>query len=357
MPTIDEQHMSVCLALAQQGRGYVEPNPMVGAVVVDFNNEVVGRGWHQKYGEPHAEVNALTEAGERARGGTLYVTLEPCCHTGKTPPCTEAVLRSGVRRVVVGLVDPFPQVSGGGLAQLRQAGLIVEVGVMDEAIRAMMGPYLKLVTTSVPWIIGKWAMSLDGKIATSTGDSKWISNERSRAMVQELRGRVDAIVVGGGTVRADDPLLISRHAGPRLAARVIVSGSGNLPTDCQLLRTVQQAPVIVFTHHPERLSNWSAAGAEVVKFETINEVLLNLGQRRFTNVLVEGGAGLLGSLMDVDALDVVNVFIAPMLVGGVGALTPVGGVGVNTLDLATRFPAVCVEQLDGDTWIRARRFR
>jgi diaminohydroxyphosphoribosylaminopyrimidine deaminase/5-amino-6-(5-phosphoribosylamino)uracil reductase len=355
MPTIDEQHMSECLALAQQGRGYVEPNPMVGAVVLDAASNVVGRGWHRKYGEAHAEVNAFAEAGERAHGGILYVTLEPCCHTGKTPPCTEAVLRSGVRRVVVGMADPFPQVNGGGIAQLRQAGLTVEVGVFENQIRAMMGPYLKLVTSAKPWVIGKWAMSLDGKIATSTGDSKWISNQRSRAMVQELRRRVDAIVVGGGTVRADDPLLTARPAGARVATRVVVSGSGNLPGDCQLLRTVKQAPVIVFTHHPEKLTAWCAAGAEVAQFNTIDDVLLNLGQRRFTNVLVEGGAGLLGSLMDADAFDVVNVFIAPVLLGGSGALSPLGGVGVNTVELAARFPAVCVEQLDGDTWIRARR--
>jgi diaminohydroxyphosphoribosylaminopyrimidine deaminase / 5-amino-6-(5-phosphoribosylamino)uracil reductase len=355
MPTIDEQHMSECLALAQRGRGYVEPNPMVGAVVLDAAGNVVGRGWHRKYGEAHAEVNAFIEAGDRASGGTLYVTLEPCCHMGKTPPCTDAVLRAGVRRIVVGMADPFPQVNGGGLAQLRQAGLIVDVGVLENQVRAMMGPYLKLISTARPWVIGKWAMSLDGKIATSTGDSKWISNERSRAMVQELRGRVDAIIVGAGTVRTDDPLLTARPVGARIAARVVVSGSGNLPDDCQLFRTVGQAPVIVFTHHPEKLSAWSAAGAEVVPFDTIDDVLLNLGQRRFTNVLVEGGAGLLGSLMDADAFDMVNVFIAPVLLGGSVALSPLGGIGVNSVDLAKRFPAVCVEQLDGDTWIRARR--
>ena len=355
MPTIDEQHMSECLALGQQGRGFVEPNPMVGALVLDATGEVVGRGWHRKYGEAHAEVNALAAAGERARGGTLYVTLEPCCHTGKTPPCTEAVLRSGVRRVVVGMADPFPQVNGGGIQQLRQAGVTVDVGILEDQIRAMLGPYLKLVTTGKPWVIGKWAMSLDGRIATHTGDSKWISNQRSRAMVHELRGRVDAIIVGGGTVRADDPLLTARPAGARVATRVVVSGSGNLPGDCQLLRTVSQAPVIVFTHQPEKLGAWSAAGAEVVAFNSIGDVLLNLGQRRFTNVLVEGGAGLLGSLMEADAFDALNVFIAPVLLGGSDALSPLGGVGVSTVNLATRFGSVCVEQLDGDTWIRARR--
>src|SRR5262249_11888135 len=199
---------------AGRGRGGAEPNPLVGAVVVR-DGKVVGEGWHRRYGEAHAEVNALAAAGEAARGATLYVTLEPCCHHGKTPPCTDAVLRAGIARVVAAMSDPFPQVSGQGTAQLRAAGVSVEVGLGEKEARRLNAPYLKLLATGRPYVHAKWAMTLDGKIATRTGDSKWISNRASRARVHELRGRMDAILVGIGTALAGDPLLTARPPGPR----------------------------------------------------------------------------------------------------------------------------------------------
>ena len=201
---------------------------MVGAVVLSADGRLVGEGYHERYGGPHAEAIALAAAGEAARGGTLYVTLEPCCHHGKTPPCTDAVLRSGVRRVVAAMGDPFPQVAGGGLKLLRDAGLDVAVGVCEAEARRLNAPYLKLLRTGKPWVIAKWAMTLDGKIATRTGDSKWISGEESRRRVHELRGRVDAVIVGRGTVEADDPLLTARPPGPRTATRVVLSASGRV---------------------------------------------------------------------------------------------------------------------------------
>src|SRR5215217_9762955 len=207
--------MRHALALAEKGRGFVEPNPMVGAVLLDSAGQLAGEGWHQKFGGPHAEVFALAEAGDRARGGTLVVTLEPCCHHGKTPPCTDAVLKAGIARVVAAMADPFPKVAGGGLAILRGAGVDVSVGLCEVEAVALNAPYLKLLRTGRPWVHAKWAMTLDGKIATRTGDSKWISGEESRRRVHELRGRMDAIVVGRGTVVADDPLLTARPAGPR----------------------------------------------------------------------------------------------------------------------------------------------
>ena len=356
---IDLLWMHRALELAGRGRGSVEPNPMVGAVVLDATDEFAGEGWHERYGGPHAEVHALNAAGDQARGGTLYVTLEPCCHHGKTPPCTEAILRSGIRRAVVSLGDPFPAVSGGGISQLQQAGLQVELGLADSEAKPLYGPYFKLLSTGKPWVIAKWAMSLDGKIATRTGDSQWISSEESRRVVHELRGRVDAVLVGRGTVLADDPMLTARPPGPRIAARVVVAGSGELPEACKLRSTIDEAPVLVFAkpEHLGKLEGWKADGAEVLPMETIEDVLVELGRRRFTNVLVEGGAGLLGSLFGADAIDVANAFIAPIMIGGSQAPSPVGGRGAEFLHRAMAFDSVCVERHGRDTLIRASRTR
>jgi diaminohydroxyphosphoribosylaminopyrimidine deaminase/5-amino-6-(5-phosphoribosylamino)uracil reductase len=330
-----ELWMRHALALAAQGRGFVEPNPLVGAVILDSAGQLAGEGWHQKFGGPHAEVFALEAAGEKARSGTLVVTLEPCCHWGKTPPCTDAVLKAGIRRVVVAMADPFPRVAGGGLKILRDAGVEVHVGLCELEAKRLNAPYLKLLHTGKPWVQLKWAMSLDGKISTHTGESKWISCDESRRRVHELRGRVDAILVGRGTVVADDPLLTARPPGPRIPARVVVSESGNLPEHCQLRATAREVPVLVFTAtgNEAKLSDWAMAGAEVITLPasdnrlSLDAVLANLGTRRFTNVLVEGGAGLLGAFVDARAADEFHVFVAPKLVGG-DSLSPVGGVGV-----------------------------
>ncbi|MBX9581336.1 MAG: bifunctional diaminohydroxyphosphoribosylaminopyrimidine deaminase/5-amino-6-(5-phosphoribosylamino)uracil reductase RibD, partial [Gemmataceae bacterium] len=306
--------MRHALDLAARGRGRVEPNPLVGAIVLDATGRIVGAGWHQRFGGPHAEVHALAAAGDAARGGTLVVTLEPCCHWGKTPPCTEAVLRSGVRRVVAAMADPFPKVAGGGVRHLRDAGLDVQVGLLEAEAERLNAPYLKLLRTGRPWVHLKWAMTLDGKIATGTGDSKWISGEESRRRVHELRGRVDAVIVGRGTVTADDPLLTARPPGPRAAARVVLSASGDLPDRCQLRATAREVPVIVFTAagNEGRLAGWAADGCEVVPLAagdnglSIDAVLADLGRRRTTNVLVEGGAGVHGAFLDARAADEVH---------------------------------------------------
>lgn len=333
-PDLD-RWMRHALALAARGRGAVEPNPLVGAVVLDAAGQPAGEGWHQRFGEAHAEVNAFARAGGRARGGTLVVTLEPCCHWGKTPPCTEAVLRSGVRRVVVAMADPFPKVAGGGVKVLRDAGIEVEVGLCGAEARRLNAPYLKLLRTGRPWVHVKWAMTLDGKIATRTGDSRWISGEESRRAVHELRGRVDAVVVGRGTVVADDPLLTARPPGPRVAARVVLSASGELPDRGQLRVTAGDGPVIVFTAagNEAKLAGWAADGCEVIPLPVSDTglspdaVLAELGRRRMTNVLVEGGAGVLGAVLDANAADEFHVYVAPKLVGG-AAPSPVGGLGV-----------------------------
>ncbi|MCI0701515.1 MAG: bifunctional diaminohydroxyphosphoribosylaminopyrimidine deaminase/5-amino-6-(5-phosphoribosylamino)uracil reductase RibD, partial [Planctomycetia bacterium] len=346
------------LALAEKGRGFVEPNPMVGAVVLDSAGQLAGEGWHQKFGEAHAEIHALAAAGERARGGTLVVTLEPCCHWGKTPPCTDAILRAGIIRVVSAMADPFPQVSGGGLALLKTAGVEVFVGLCEAEARALNAPYLKLIQMGRPWVHAKWAMSLDGKIATRTGDSQWISGEESRKRAHELRGRVDAVVIGRGTMVMDDPLLTARPPGPRLAARVVLSASGELPERCRLRMTARKTPVIVFTlaENAHRLRGWTTDGAEVVAIDdtslSLEAVLDDFGRRKFTNVMFEGGAALLGSLVDGGFADEFHVFIAPKLIGGTTALSPVGGAGTDRMVDALSLHRVSVEKLGDDAYVR-----
>ena len=236
MSATDEGWMRRALDLAERGRGAVEPNPLVGAVLVR-GGQAVGEGWHRRYGQAHAEVNALAAAGGDARGATLYVTLEPCCHHGKTPPCTEAIVRAGVTRVVAAMSDPFPEVAGKGADQLRQAGVPVEFGVGEAAARRLNAPYLTLLATRQPYVHAKWAMTLDGKIATRSGDSKWISNEASRRPSHALRGRMDAVIVGVGTALADDPNLTARPPGPRTAVRVILDSTCRLKVNSMLART------------------------------------------------------------------------------------------------------------------------
>jgi diaminohydroxyphosphoribosylaminopyrimidine deaminase/5-amino-6-(5-phosphoribosylamino)uracil reductase len=354
--TPDETWMRHAVNLAERGRGAAEPNPLVGAVVVR-DGGVVGAGWHRKYGEPHAEVNALAEAGDAARGATLYVTLEPCCHHGKTPPCTDVVLRSGVRRVVVAISDPFPEVSGKGVAALRAAGLVVEVGTCAAEARRLNAPYLKLIDRAMPYVHAKWAMTLDGKIATRTGDAKWISNDAARRRVHELRGRMDAVVVGIGTVLADDPLLTARPPGPRTPARVVFDSRLRLPVESRLVRTAREAPVIAATADkvdPDRAVALEACGVEVLHVPApdgrpgVEPLLRELGRRRFTNVLVEGGGTVLGSFLDARAIDEFHVFVAPKLVGGAAAPSPVAGQGVATMAEALSLAEWRVEQIDGD---------
>ena len=362
MNSPDEQWMRRALELAECGRGFVEPNPLVGAVLVR-DDVVVGEGWHQRYGQAHAEVNALAAAGELASGATLYVTLEPCCHHGKTPPCTDAVLRAGVARVVAAMADPFPQVAGKGATLLRDAGLPVEVGVCQAAARQLNAPYLKLLRTGMPYVHLKWAMTLDGKICTRTGDSQWISNEVSRRRVHELRGRMDAIVVGIGTALADDPQLTARPPGPRQALRVVLDSAARLPLNSQLVRTAREIPVLVAVHpgaDAERvlaLRALGCQGAALPRWPAASHsgaLLAELGQQRLTNVLVEGGSEIHGSFVDAGEVDEVHVFIAPRLAGGREAKSPVGGVGLEKIADALRLTDWSAEMVAGDVLLHGR---
>jgi diaminohydroxyphosphoribosylaminopyrimidine deaminase/5-amino-6-(5-phosphoribosylamino)uracil reductase len=360
--SLDIWHMRRALELAAQGQGTVEPNPMAGCVIAR-GAEIIGEGWHRRFGGPHAEIEALKIAGARARGATMYVTLEPCCHFGKTPPCTRAILAAGITRVVAAMSDPFPQVAGEGLVELRAAGLEVDSGVLEDEARKLNAPYLKLVTTGRPWIIAKWAMTLDGKIATASGDSRWISSRESRNIVHQLRGRVDAIVVGRGTAAADDPMLTARPPGPRTALRVVIDTRTSLASDSQLVRTARETPVLVAVGaeaKPDDCRRLQDAGCAVFMCagntpqERLESLLDELGKRRMTNVLVEGGSRLLGSLFDARLIDEAHVFIAPKLAGGEGALSPIAGHGVEKIAAAAALEDVVFEPIGGDIYLRGR---
>jgi diaminohydroxyphosphoribosylaminopyrimidine deaminase/5-amino-6-(5-phosphoribosylamino)uracil reductase len=351
--------MRRALELAERGRGYVEPNPLVGAVVMR-EGKCVGEGWHERFGQAHAEVNALAAAGEQARGATLYVTLEPCCHHGKTPPCTDAILRAGINRVVAAMADPFPLVSGKGAEQLRAAGVTVEIGLGEAEARRLNAPYLHLLGTGRPYVTAKWAMTLDGKIATATGDSKWISSKASRHLVHELRGRMDGIVVGIGTALADDPLLTARPPGPRTPLRIVLDSQARLPPGSQLARTARDVPTLVVIGDcapGDATSELRKLGCEVLALPTeqgrprLDALLDELGRRRLTNLLIEGGSGVLGSFHDLKAIQEVYVFIAPRLVGGVAARSPIGGTGSPTLADSLRLAEWHVESIEDDVLV------
>jgi diaminohydroxyphosphoribosylaminopyrimidine deaminase / 5-amino-6-(5-phosphoribosylamino)uracil reductase len=365
--------MARALELAALGIGAVEPNPPVGAVLVDDQRNLIAEGCHRRFGGPHAEIEAIAEAGGRARGATLFVSLEPCCHQGKTGPCTEAIVRAGIRKVVVAMRDPFPEVDGKGIERLRSLGIEVEVGLLAEEATRLAAPFLKLVTTARPWVHAKWAMSLDGKIATHSGDSRWISNEMSRAVVHRLRGRMDAIVVGAGTALRDDPLLTARPSGPRVATRIVVDSQAGLPVTSQLVQTAREVPLLVAATSKapsDNIRRLEEHGAEVViirpetagvrsqrtgKGVDVDGLLAELGRRQFTNVLVEGGSRLFGSLFDGGHVDEVHVFVAAKIIGGTEGPSAVGGLGLAQMDVVSSLESVAVERIGDDVYISGRR--
>jgi diaminohydroxyphosphoribosylaminopyrimidine deaminase/5-amino-6-(5-phosphoribosylamino)uracil reductase len=330
--------MQRAIELAAQGLGCVEPNPPVGAVLVDDDLTLLGEGYHQEYGGPHAEILALQQAGSHAPEAMLFVTLEPCSHEGKTGPCTKTLIDAGIRKVVIGIEDPSPHASGKGIEELKSAGIEVEVGLLEEDVSQLTAPFVKRVTTGLPWVHAKWAMTLDGKIASKTGASHWISNEASRKLVHQLRGRMDAIIIGSGTTQIDNPLLTARPSGPRTPTRIVMDSHAELSLDSQLVQTVNEAPVLVvasISAPQENVKRLQNARIEVLQPSEDASLLLpllnNLGQREMTNILVEGGGRLLGSFIDLNLVDEVHVFVAPKIVGGKNAITPVAGIGLEKI--------------------------
>lgn len=365
---LDRSLMQRALTLAARGQGHVEPNPMVGCVIAR-GDQVIGEGWHQRFGSDHAEVDALRAVDRDANstsvaGATMYVTLEPCCHHGKTPPCSQAVIDAGIARVVIAAPDPFPEVAGGGIKRLVQAGIAVETGLCAKEADELNAPYLKLIRCRRPWLLAKWAMTLDGKIATVHGDSQWISGEASREIVHRLRGRVDAIMVGRGTAAADNPLLTARPPGPRTATRIVCDSAASLAVDSQLVKTARQVPLIVAcseTAAKDRIAALEAAGCEMLLChgrdagERLSFLLDELGRRRMTNLLVEGGGALLGSLFNLQQVDEVHVFVAAKIIGGAAAPGPVAGDGISTLAQALTFRRTEYRLVGDDLYFAGRR--
>ena len=357
--TEDERFMHMALELAQRGHGRVEPNPMVGALVVK-DGDVLAEGWHEGFGGPHAEVVALERAGAKARGATLYVTLEPCAHQGKTPPCVEKIVSSGIRKVVFPLIDPNPLTSGMGRQGLLEAGIEVVEGVLGEESKRLNAPFFKLMTTGMPYVIAKWAMSLDGKTATHTGDSRWVSSEESRGYVHKVRSQVDAVVVGINTVLRDDPLLTSRIPGGirlRRTKRIVLDSQARTPLDCKLLANLGESDVVIATTASapgERVETLRKAGCGVVVLKGDErgvdpmEFLKVLGQWNCTNVLLEGGGSLTASFFEKGLVDKVMVFVSPKIIGGVEAKSPVGGTGVAHVKECMRLKEVQVTRLAED---------
>lgn len=361
------------LALAEQGRGHVEPNPMVGCVLVKDGREI-GRGHHERFGGPHAEAQALADArsrGEAVAGATCYVTLEPCSHTGKTPPCAKALIDAEIAKAVVAMVDPFDRVSGTGNAALREAGVEVVSGVCEARAREVNAAYIKRVTTGLPWVTVKWASTLDGKVATHTGDSRWISGPNARQLVHKLRGRVDAVMVGVGTTLADDPMLTARDVEVcRVARRVVVDPELRTPPQAKLALggEVGDPPVTfaVDRHMMDgpgnRLNDYREHGIEIVPLPQLPDHHLDLdpllrhlvAAHNATNVLVEGGAGLTGSLMKQGLADQLLVFIAPKLLGDERALGAATGLARDTIDQATPLKLRSVERIDDDVLLDYR---
>ena len=355
--TAISDHMVRALELAWSAVGLTSPNPPVGAVLVR-EGRVVGEGFTQPAGEDHAEVVALNRAGDLARGATLYVTLEPCSHYGRTPPCTDAINAAGVAEVHVSTIDRNPRVSGSGIEQLRRAGITVHVGEGQHQADELAAPHAMLVTAGRPLVTAKFAMSLDGKIATRSGDSKWITGEESRRYVHELRARSDAIMAGIGTVIADDPQLTARRSDgtplPRQPLRVVADSSGRLPLRSALLRQPGETLVVMVSDSEEKRATLEGAGAEVLTVSAadgrvnLGTLFVELGLRGVTTVFVEGGAALLGSLFDAGLVDRVVAFMAPVIIGGDSALSPVGGVGVERMAEALRLSDVQIETFGED---------
>jgi diaminohydroxyphosphoribosylaminopyrimidine deaminase / 5-amino-6-(5-phosphoribosylamino)uracil reductase len=350
----DRQMMQRCLELARQGIGKTSPNPMVGAVVVR-DGAIVSEGYHPQAGQPHAEVFALREAGELAQGATVYVSLEPCNHYGRTPPCTEALIAADVAKVVVGMVDPDPRVSGTGIERLRNAGIEVVVGVEEEACRRLNEAFIHRTIAKRPFGILKYAMTLDGKIAATTGHSAWVSGKESRHIVHQLRGACDAVIVGGGTVRRDNPHLTTHNLFSHNPLRVVMSRHLNLPLEANLWQ-VNEASTLVFTEtgsDRDMRDRLLAKGVEVVELVSLTPLAVakQLYQRQLSSILWECGGTLAASAIADGTVQKVMAFIAPKIIGGQAAPSPVGDLGLEKMTEALLLERVSVQTIESDLLI------
>lgn len=354
-----EQFMQRAITLARKGLGRTAPNPAVGAVLVR-DGDVVGEGFHPAAGQPHAEVFALRDAGDLACGADLYVTLEPCCHQGRTGPCTEALIEAGVSRVFVGTQDPNPQVAGKGVKRLREAGIEVVCEVLEMECQQLIAPFAKQVSSGLPYVVLKAAMTLDGQTATENGDSQWISCAASREIVHQLRNQVDGIMVGSGTIKADDPRLTTRlPEDGRDPIRIVFDGRLETSPQATVYSQASEAGAIIVTateHTEEALQPYRDAGVEIVQVERgddgldLSAALAELGKRDLHSILLEGGSVLGGAMIRAGLVDRVMIFIAPKLLGGVGR-SLLAGEGAASISEACTLSNLCVRQVDTDILI------
>jgi diaminohydroxyphosphoribosylaminopyrimidine deaminase/5-amino-6-(5-phosphoribosylamino)uracil reductase len=337
----DKKYMRMCFSLAEKACGLTSPNPMVGAVIVK-KGKIIGQGYHTRAGAPHAEIAALKQAGPAAAGATLYINLEPCCHYGKTPPCTEAIIKARIAKVVVAMQDPNPLVSGNGLKQLQAAGIVTQHGLLEEEAKKLNEVFTKYITSKRPFMVLKTAMSLDGKIATSSGESQWITGEKARRFAHDLRLSYDAVMVGIGTVLKDDPLLTYRGnaENSKQPIRIIADSSGKIPIESKLLKDPQKARTIIAVTKnaiASKLKKLTNAGAEVLLVQAdggrvdLDDLCNKLGSMGITSILVEGGGELNASLIAAHLVDKFLIFVAPKIIGGIRAVSLVQGKGIANL--------------------------
>lgn len=335
----DKDYMELALKLAAKGIGKTNPNPLVGSVIVK-NDRIIGQGFHEGYGLPHAERNALADCTESPKDATMYVTLEPCCHHGKQPPCTEAIINAGISRVVVAAVDANPLMSGKGIDNLRQNGITVETGVLETESRKLNEVFFHYIQNKIPYVIMKYAMTLDGKIASYTGDSKWVTKEKARQRVMEDRRKYSAIMVGIGTVLADNPELTCRIQEGRNPVRIVCDSKLRIPLDSKLVTTAKETPVIIAAcnNNADKISLLEKAGCKIILTKPQNgsvdlkELMKLLGDMEIDSVILEGGGELNWSALQAGIVNKVQAYIAPKITGGSKAKTPVEGDGVKLMN-------------------------
>lgn len=358
----NEDYMRMAVELAKQGIGFVNPNPLVGAVIVK-NGRIIGKGAHLRYGQLHAERNALADCTESTDGADMYVTLEPCCHYGKNPPCTEAVIASGIRRVFVGSYDPNPLVSGKGTAKLRAAGIRVTEGFLKEECDALNDIFFHYITTKMPMVTMKYAMTADGKIAAYTGNSKWITGESARLEVQQDRLRHAAIMVGIGTVLADNPMLTCRLEGGRNPLRIVCDSKLRISPDCNIVRTAKEIPTIIACcadADMTRKSKLESLGCRVIVTDSrdghvdLRQLMEILGSEQIDSVLLEGGSELNWSALECGIVSRIKAFIAPKILGGKAAKSPVSGIGAPSPDEGFRLTDTKIRTVGEDIIMESR---
>ncbi len=351
----DEQYMHRALELAGKGCGFVNPNPLVGAVIVKAG-KIIGEGYHQRYGELHAERNALAACIESPKGATMYVTLEPCCHQGQTPPCTEAIITHGISRVVIGSSDPNPLVAGGGVRILQQHGIEVTTGVLTAECDRINEVFFHFIQHKTPYVVMKYAMTMDGKIATSTGSSKWVTGEVARNRVQVDRHRYMGIMVGVGTVLADNPMLTCRLPNGKNPVRIICDTWLRTPVAANVVQSAKEVPTILATccTDEKRMQNYRADGCEIIVLQQKNdgidlqELMVELGKRGIDSIFLEGGATLNASALHSGIVKKVQSYLAPKLVGGVSAKSPIGGEGIQEMAAAVQLGKPMITVLGED---------